>query len=55
MRPPAIRRRTTGEDVRKAIEATGAVQLLLPPYLPDLNPIELAFSKLKTLLRKAAE
>lgn len=44
-----------GEDVRKAIEATGAVRLLLPPYSPDLNPIELAFSKLKALLRKAAE
>ena len=44
-----------GEEVRKAIEATGAVRLLLPPYSPDLNPIELAFSKLKALLRKAAE
>ena len=28
--------------------------MYLPPYSPDLNPIELAFSKLKTLLRKAA-
>jgi transposase len=44
-----------GEDVRSAIEAFGAVRLLLPPYSPDLNPIELAFSKLKALLRKAAE
>jgi transposase len=44
-----------GEAVRKAIEATGAVRLLLPPYSPDLNPIELAFAKLKALLRKAAE
>ena len=44
-----------GEAVRKAIEATGAVRLLLPPYSPDLNPIELVFSKLKALLRKAAE
>ena len=37
------------------IEATGASLMLLPPYSPDLNPIELAFSKLKALLRKAAE
>ena len=44
-----------GEAVRQAIEATGAVRLLLPPYSPDLNPIELAFSKLKGRLRKAAE
>lgn len=40
--------------VREAIEATGATLMYLPPYSPDLNPIELAFSKLKTLLRKAA-
>lgn len=40
--------------VQKAIEATGATLMYLPPYSPDLNPIELAFSKLKTLLRKAA-
>ena len=44
-----------GEAVRQAIEATGAVRLLLPPYSPDLNPIELVFSKLKARLRKAAE
>jgi transposase len=44
-----------GEAVRSRIEATGARLLLLPPYSPDLNPIELAFSKLKALLRKAAE
>ncbi len=44
-----------GEAVRQAIEATGATLMLLPPYSPDLNPIELAFSKLKALLRKAAE
>jgi transposase len=44
-----------GEVVRSRIETTGAKLLLLPPYSPDLNPIELAFSKLKTLLRKAAE
>ena len=40
--------------VREAIEATGATLMFLPPYSPDLNPIELAFSKLKTLLRKSA-
>ncbi|MCI0755453.1 transposase, partial [Teichococcus vastitatis] len=38
-----------------AIEATGASMLFLPPYSPDFNPIENAFSKLKALLRKAAE
>jgi transposase len=37
--------------VRKAIRA-GALLIFLPPYSPDLNPIEQAFSKLKTLLRK---
>ena len=41
------------EGVRKRIEATGARLLYLPPYSPDLNPIELAFAKLKALLRKA--
>ena len=41
--------------VREAIEAAGASLLYLPPYSPDLNPIELAFSKLKRLLRSAAE
>ena len=40
--------------VRQAIEARGASLLYLPPYSPDLNPIELAFSKLKRLLRSAA-
>ena len=44
-----------GEAVRQLIEATGSTLRFLPPYSPDLNPIELAFSKLKTLLRKAAE
>jgi transposase len=42
------------DDVRKAIEAVGATIVYLPPYSPDLNPIEMAFSKLKALLRKAA-
>ena len=40
--------------VKQAIEAAGATRLLLPPYSPDFNPIEQAFSKLKALLRKAA-
>ena len=44
-----------GEAVRKAIRAAGARLLFLPPYSPDLNPIEQVFAKLKTLLRKAAE
>jgi transposase len=39
--------------VRQAIEAAGCQLVYLPPYSPDLNPIELAFSKLKALLRKA--
>jgi len=38
--------------VRRAIRATGAKLIFLPPYSPDLNPIEQAFSQLKTLLRK---
>ena len=41
--------------VWEAIEAAGARLLYLPPYSPDLNPIERAFSKLKALMRKAAE
>jgi len=44
-----------GPRVRAAIEAAGAQLLYLPPYSPDFNPIENAFSKLKALLRKAAE
>ena len=40
--------------VRAAIEAAGAHLLYLPPYSPDLNPIEQVFAKLKALLRKAA-
>ena len=42
------------ERALAAIEAKGARVLFLPPYSPDLNPIEQAFSKLKALLRKAA-
>ena len=41
--------------VREAIEGAGCRLLYLPAYSPDLNPIENAFSKLKRLLRKAAE
>lgn len=40
--------------VRAAIEARGAQLRYLPPYSPDLNPIEMAYSKLKALLKKAA-
>ena len=40
--------------IRDAIEATGAQLRYLPPYSPDLNPIENAFSKLKAILRKAS-
>ena len=40
---------------REMIEAAGARMMFLPPYSPDFNPIEKAFSKLKALLRKAAE
>src|SRR5213596_1001927 len=44
-----------GKAVRRAIRAVGAKLFFLPPYSPDLNPIEQVFAKLKTLLRKAAE
>lgn len=40
--------------VRAAIEATGATLCFLPPYSPDFNPIEMAFSKLKSFLKKVA-
>lgn len=43
------------QGVKEAIEARGARILYLPPYSPDLNPIEMVFSKVKALLRKAAE
>ena len=43
-----------GADVRRAVEAAGATLRYLPPYSPDFNPIENAFSKLKAGLRKAA-
>ena len=44
-----------GRQIRTAIRAAGARLLFLPPYSPDLNPIEQVFAKLKTLLRKAEE
>jgi transposase len=43
-----------GQQVRRAIRAAGAHLIFLPPYSPDLNPIEQAFAKLKHLMRKAA-
>lgn len=43
------------DEVREIIEAAGASLLYLPPYSPDFNPIEQAFSKLKAHLRKATE
>ncbi len=44
-----------GPRVREMIESVGARLEYLPPYSPDFNPIENAFSKLKALLRKAAK
>ena len=40
--------------IRQAVEAAGAEMVFLPPYSPDFNPIEMAFSKIKALLKKAA-
>jgi len=42
-----------GERVRELVEAKGCEALFLPPYSPDLNPIEEAFSKIKGILREA--
>ncbi len=44
-----------GGAIRRAIRVVGARLFFLPPYSPDLNPIEQVFAKLKTLLRKAEE
>ena len=44
-----------GKRVRDAIRSAGARLFFLPPYSPDLNPIEQVFAKLKHLLRKAQE
>jgi transposase len=41
------------QEVRELVEGAGCELLYLPPYSPDLNPIEEAFSKIKNLLRKA--
>ena len=41
--------------IRATIRSVGARLLFLPPYSPDLNPIEQVFAKLKHLMRKAAE
>ena len=43
------------DEVRRIIEAAGASLIYLPPYSPDLNPIEQSFAKLKAHLRKAKE
>ncbi|TXN64335.1 hypothetical protein FV230_18615 [Methylobacterium sp. WL6] len=43
------------KGVRKVIEAAGARPLFLPPYSLDLSPIEMAFAKLKAVLRAAAK
>ncbi len=43
------------DAVKDAIEKAGAELLFLPPYSPDLNPIEQVFAKLKHLLRRAAK
>ena len=43
-----------GARIEEIVKARGAWMLFLPAYSPDLNPIEMAFSKLKTLLRKHA-
>jgi transposase len=41
-------------QVRRLVESAGATLLLLPPYSPDFNPIEMAISKVKAVLRKLA-
>lgn len=42
------------EHARKVVESRGAKLVFLPPYSPDLNPIEMVFSKIKQLLRSMA-
>ena len=44
-----------GERIKELIEERDCELLFLPPYSPDLNPIEVAFAKLKALLRRAGE
>jgi transposase len=41
--------------VKEKVEAAGATLRFLPPYSPDFNPIEKAFSRLRAMLRKAGE
>lgn len=48
-------RRATSHLIDPAIRAVGARLLFLPPYSPDLNPIEQVFAKLKHLLRRSQE
>jgi transposase len=43
-----------GEDVKQLIESTGAKLIRLPPYSPDLNPIEHAWANLKAAVKKAS-
>ncbi len=43
-----------GQRIQAIIEAAGATLMFLPPYSPDLNPIEMIFSKIKQLLRSMA-
>ena len=43
-----------GDDIKQLVENTGATLLKLPPYSPDLNPIEHAWANLKKAIRKAA-
>jgi transposase len=40
--------------IQEALRTAGATSLFVPPYSPDLNPIEMAFSKIKSILRKKA-
>jgi transposase len=54
-RPPASGRRRDARAGRDRSGWCGAKLFFLPPYSPDLNPIEQVFAKLKTLLRKADE
>jgi len=50
----SLRSSSRAVRIRQAIEAAGAMLLYLPAYSPDFNPIEMAFSKFKVLLRAAA-
>ncbi len=55
MDPSTAQPSPPGWSIRRAIRHARAHLLFLPPYSPDLNPIEQVFAKLKALLRKAAE